>query len=86
MNITVAAMHTCPSGVWLISCGLLLSSAAAIDVSAADNTSLVRKEFIFETAPFPSCHASTIVEGQQGLVAAWFGGTGEGQGDVGIWL
>jgi predicted neuraminidase len=43
-------------------------------------------EFIFETAPFASCHASTIVEPRSGgLVAAWFGGTREGDKDVGIW-
>jgi predicted neuraminidase len=43
-------------------------------------------EFVFETAPFASCHASTIVEPRAGgLVAAWFGGTREGDKDVGIW-
>jgi predicted neuraminidase len=43
-------------------------------------------EFIFITAPFPSCHASTIVELANGtLMAAWFGGTGEGKPDVAIW-
>ena len=48
---------------------------------------LVQSEFIFETAPFPSCHASTIAEPQPGkLVAAWFGGTRERDPDVGIWL
>ncbi|MCX6897662.1 MAG: exo-alpha-sialidase [Verrucomicrobia bacterium] len=48
---------------------------------------IVKKEFIYETAPFPSCHATTIVEPQGGgLVAAWFGGTREGDKDVGIWL
>jgi predicted neuraminidase len=47
---------------------------------------LVRGEFIFETAPFPSCHASTIVETREGPVAAWFGGAAEGKSDVGIWL
>jgi predicted neuraminidase len=44
------------------------------------------KEFVYETAPFPSCHASTIVETDPGeLIAAWFGGSGEGKHDVAIW-
>jgi predicted neuraminidase len=38
-------------------------------------------------APYPECHASTIVElPQGGLVAAWFGGTKERHPDVGIWV
>jgi predicted neuraminidase len=44
------------------------------------------KEFIFEEAPFPAAHASTIAETSDGLVAAWFAGTREGHGDVGIWV
>ena len=48
---------------------------------------LLKSEFIYETAPFPSCHATTIVEpAGGGLVAAWFGGTREGNPDVGIWF
>ena len=47
---------------------------------------IVQSEFLFETAPFPSVHASTIAETREGLVAAWFGGTREGAPDVGIWV
>ena len=47
---------------------------------------LVKSEFIYETAPFPSCHASTLAETKSGLVAAWFGGTHEKHPDVGIWV
>ncbi len=46
----------------------------------------MQSEFIFERAPFPSSHASTIVETRDGLVAAWFGGTRERDPDVGIWV
>ncbi|HWB08480.1 MAG TPA: sialidase family protein [Pirellulales bacterium] len=47
---------------------------------------VVLREFIYETAPFPECHASTIAETQGTLIAAWFGGTEEKAPDVGIWL
>ncbi|MBM3845816.1 MAG: sialidase [Verrucomicrobia bacterium] len=45
-----------------------------------------RSEFIYESAPFPECHASTVEETSQGLIAAWFGGTREKHPDVGIWV
>ena len=60
-------------------------------VAAPEATSLpkqpgyVSSEFIYETAPFPSCHASTIEETSDGLIAAWFGGTHERNPDVEIW-
>ena len=57
-------------------------SAGPDRATAADNVG----EFIYETAPFPSAHASTIVELPNGdLLAAWFGGTEESNPDVAIW-
>ncbi|KAA9355055.1 sialidase family protein [Larkinella humicola] len=53
---------------------------------AAQTTGIVKSEFIYETAPFPSCHASTLAETPDGIVAAWFGGTDERDPDVGIWF
>jgi predicted neuraminidase len=47
---------------------------------------VIATEFIYERAPFPECHASTIAETASGLVAAWFGGTREKHPDVGIWV
>lgn len=57
-------------------------------VGAGENAQpgVVRSEFIFETAPFAQCHASTIVESRGRLLAAWFGGTREKNPDVCIWL
>jgi predicted neuraminidase len=54
--------------------------------SAASDSRVAGSEFVFETAPFASAHASTIVETREGLVTAWFGGTREGADDVGIWV
>ena len=47
-----------------------------------------RVDFVFgDDRPFPECHASTVAEsGNGGLLCAWFGGTKEGDPDVGIWL
>ena len=46
----------------------------------------INSEFIYETAPFPSCHASTLEETPRGIIASWFGGTEEKNKDVGIWV
>jgi predicted neuraminidase len=53
----------------------------------ADDPAIILQEFIYESGPYPSVHASTIVETPaHELVAAWFGGTRERAPDVGIWL
>lgn len=46
---------------------------------------ILRSEFIYESAPFPECHASTLVETGNGILAAWFGGTRERNPDVSIY-
>lgn len=53
-------------------------------VSAGD--AVLVSEFIYDSAPFPSCHASTLAESNGRLIAAWFGGTHERHPDVGIWV
>jgi len=60
--------------------------AAGVSADGRAQSVVVRSEFIYDTAPFPSCHASTIVETSRGFVAAWFGGTAERNPDVGIWV
>ncbi len=42
-------------------------------------------EFIFDTASFPQSHAATVAETPKGIIAAWFGGTKEGNKDVCIY-
>ena len=63
----------------------LLLPALAL-ATASLPASILKSEFLYETAPFPQCHASTIAETPEGLVAAWFGGTRERDPDVGIWV
>ncbi len=54
--------------------------------SQPNDSVIVQREWIYEQAPFPECHAATVAETPQGLIAAWFGGTYERHPDVGIWL
>jgi predicted neuraminidase len=61
--------------------------ATTCESQGSTRPGVAQSEFIFETAPFPSCHASTLAEPKPGeLVAAWFGGTHERHPDVGIWF
>jgi predicted neuraminidase len=62
------------------------SAGAATTEALATQPGIVKSEPIYTDAPYPQCHASTIVEMPSGLVAAWFGGTREGNPDVGIWV
>src|SRR3954453_6408022 len=74
--------------VWLCSVPLLIATLCPVLAAAEPlaQPGYISAEFNFETAPFPSCHASTLVETKSGLVAAWFGGKYEKHPSVGIWL
>jgi alpha-L-rhamnosidase len=67
---------------------ILLSSAGSCSreiIAQGSSQVILKDQFIYDTASFPSCHASTIVETPAGIVAAWFGGTNEGNEDVCIY-
>jgi len=66
---------------------ILMVLVAGSGLDAADPPGVVTSEFIYDAdPPTPSCHASTIVEARRGFLAAWFGGTDEGEPDVAIYL
>ena len=55
-------------------------------ISSTAQVTLVRSGYIYDNAPFPSCHASTLVDLKNGnILASWFGGSYEGHKDVAIW-
>ncbi|WP_437919053.1 sialidase family protein [Sphingobacterium sp. LRF_L2] len=47
---------------------------------------IVKDEFIYNEASFPSCHSATLAETPTGLVYAFFGGTRERHPDVEIYV
>ena len=59
---------------------------AALPLLAENPAAIVRSGFLADPPPTLSSHASTVCEGKNGIVAAWFGGTAERQRDVVIWL
>ena len=67
---------------------LMFSGYVFADESDTLSNSIVLSEFIYsdKDVSFPSCHASTIVETEDGLLLAWFAGTNEKNPDVGIWV
>jgi len=67
-------------------CGWLLVPTTLAGQPLEEQPGVVGAEFIFQEAPFPQCHASTLAQARNVLVAAWFGGTRERHPDVGIWV
>jgi len=65
---------------------LMLSACRPMPSPDKIKANVLKAEFIYESAPFPECHASTVVETGNGLLAAWFGGTYEKHPDVCIYM
>jgi predicted neuraminidase len=69
----------------VVAVAAIFAASATIPARAAEPWRA--REFIYETASFPQCHASTIAESTVGtLLTAFFGGTHEKHPDVGIWV
>lgn len=71
----------------LVAAGLMLCCQVLTLAQSPTPPGVLKSEFVYETAPFPSCHASTIAETTKGtLVTAWFGGKFEKHPEVGVWV
>ncbi|MBN7815288.1 sialidase family protein [Algoriphagus pacificus] len=64
---------------------LALITNQQIDPIEKPQVKILKSEFIYESAPFPSCHASTLLETEDGILASWFGGSYERHPDVSIY-
>lgn len=70
-----------------ITLGLVFATAITVNAQIEKwQKGVVKQEYLYETAPFPSCHSATIVETPTGLVASFFGGTKERDPDVEIYI
>jgi len=66
---------------------MIVSGLAPVLRGASPLPAVLSTGLINEGAPYPGCHASTIVETAPGkIVAAWFGGTEERHPDVCIYV
>ncbi|WP_114782945.1 sialidase family protein [Botryobacter ruber] len=73
--------------VALLFCGSIgYTQAQETDLTQKWKKGILVEEFLYDKAPFPSCHSATIAETPTGLVASFFGGTKERHPDVGIWV
>jgi predicted neuraminidase len=83
--------HAIPAGLVLllaVSCLDRQTDPNVPELARPGEGGYMKGELIYalDNKPTPECHASTIAEISDGFVAAWFGGTEEGNPDVGIWV
>ena len=86
MNSAIIAAAMKPHHAFLVSLVVMAFTLAAAPPALGQSGAAHKSEFIYENAPFPSCHASTIAQSKDGFVVAFFGGSDEGENDVGIWV
>lgn len=88
-RFSLALLGIAAALAWLPASGGAKESAGAAAPASGlpRHPAVISSAFIYEQAPYPECHASTIVETAPGkLVAAWFGGTKERNPDVCIYV
>ena len=69
--------------VVLMICGI---GSQALAQDPPKHPAVLSREFVYETAPFKSCHASTLIETDAGPACAFFAGDDEGEPNVEIWF
>ena len=79
-------MKTLKTSLLVLTVILFASCKSALEKKTWKEGILV-DQFIYDKAPYPSCHAVTIVEATNGdLVSSWFGGKHERHPDVCIYV
>ncbi len=64
---------------------MMIFSCRAAELPREFKVKILSSEFVYDTASFAQCHASTIVETTKGLLVSFFGGTHERASDVCIY-
>ena len=83
-SITIAALGLLLAAV--SGCSTAPKPMSQASTAALMPAAILKSEFIYETVPFPSCHAATLAETKAGLIVAFFGGTGARNPDVCIYV
>ncbi len=75
------------SSIWFFtSCGQR-EEVFESEIQATSKKAIIFEEFVFTESPTADCHASSLLELDNGdLLCTWFGGTRENHPDVKIWL